>query len=175
MKKILWLLLIILLVVVVTPLHAQEPTVGSKEDNACNEGGSMAGKCDTPWEWVCGYYLARWEEAGGWSGGYNLPTWCESVLPARPVDPITGAVVVVGPGCVSVPGWWSVDFKGGFTIPAPVFSYPPMDCTAAPNGQFLNPMVYAVNQPAAAALCQSTFLRPNTTATQHPNIFQCIP
>lgn len=63
--------------------QAQEPN--TREDNACYAGGSMAGKCDTAWEWICGYYLARWESAGGWTTlGNSIIDSCQSVLPPKP-------------------------------------------------------------------------------------------
>lgn len=64
MQKSLHFLLVICFVAMFALLpttNAQDPTAGSKEDNACNEGGSMAGKCDTEWAWTCGWYIARWE------------------------------------------------------------------------------------------------------------------
>lgn len=87
MKRALLLILALTLLIPVGMTHAQEP--GTKEDNACYEGGSMAGKCDTEWEWVCGYYLARWERAGGWNTPNNvLNTACISLLPPQPVETI---------------------------------------------------------------------------------------
>jgi hypothetical protein len=35
------------------------PEPNTPEDNACYEGGVMAGKCDTEWAWKGGWYLAR--------------------------------------------------------------------------------------------------------------------
>ena len=65
-------------------VHADEPAIGSPEDNACNPSGVMDGKCDTDWEWGCGYYLARWLSAGGWSGTYHMIADCVSLLPPVP-------------------------------------------------------------------------------------------
>lgn len=84
MKKVFWLILIIVVAFPMNMISAQEPN--TKEDNACYEGGSMAGKCDTPWEWVCGWYLARWEANGGWSTKNNLfNDSCVSLLPSVPI------------------------------------------------------------------------------------------
>lgn len=55
MKVISLFLLMLLLVVPIA--SAQEPA----EDNACNPGGSMEGKCISDWHWTCGWYLARYE------------------------------------------------------------------------------------------------------------------
>jgi hypothetical protein len=35
------------------------PEPNTPEDNACYEGGVMAGKCDSDWAWKGGWYLAR--------------------------------------------------------------------------------------------------------------------
>lgn len=54
-------------------------------DNAC-AGGLLDARCETDWEWICGYYLQQWEDAGGWNGNYAFPDWCDpdSLLPPRP-------------------------------------------------------------------------------------------
>ncbi|MBZ0305231.1 MAG: hypothetical protein K8I82_04100, partial [Anaerolineae bacterium] len=65
-----------------------EPSAGSKGDNACHEGGSMAGKCDTEWEWTCGWYLARFE-AGVNSG---VPASCQILVDLIPKPPQDEAV-----------------------------------------------------------------------------------
>lgn len=87
MKRSLLLMLALLMLIAPISAMAQEPPLGSAEDNACNAGGVMEGKCDTPWEWICGYYLARWTTNGGWFTPNNFfPDWCASLLPPRPVS-----------------------------------------------------------------------------------------
>lgn len=82
-------ILVLLVLLMSLPLgmaQAQDST--DSTENACFEGGLMAGKCDTEWEFICGYYLAQWLNNGGWSNLANntFPTWCNpaSLLPARP-------------------------------------------------------------------------------------------
>jgi hypothetical protein len=62
------LALIILVFAAIVGIQAQEDDQGVPNDpnnneraNACYEGGSMAGQCDTMEEWEAGYYLIRWE------------------------------------------------------------------------------------------------------------------
>ena len=96
LKKLLLLVLILLMVVLPNAAFAEEPEVGSAADNACNEGGSMEGKCDTDWAWRCGWHLARWEAAGGWSGTYPMIIDCINILP--PPSPSTNpaqAIILV--------------------------------------------------------------------------------
>lgn len=62
MKRISLILLIVILAALpLASAYAEDPAIGSKEDNACNAGGSLEGKCDTAWAWVCGWYLARYQ------------------------------------------------------------------------------------------------------------------
>jgi len=101
MKKKFVLLAMLLLVsgvllISAVPTYAEEPAVGTAEDNACNPGGVMDGKCDTDWEWTCGYYLARWISAGGWGGNYMMNSDCVSLLPPVPVVEINEAGAVAG-------------------------------------------------------------------------------
>lgn len=104
MKKSLSLITVLMLVLLGNQFaYAQDP--GTKEDNACNEGGSMAGKCDTPWEWVCGYYLARWEANGGWNTPNNvLNDACVSLLPPRAIQE-GETTSVPTPTCRDFRGW----------------------------------------------------------------------
>lgn len=88
MRSLLCLLIIVLLLIPVSASYAQDP--GTNQDNACYTGGTLAGKCSTPWHWICGWYLTRWESAGGWFGTYQLPTTCASLLPPRPAS-LSGA------------------------------------------------------------------------------------
>lgn len=111
MKRLMLVLLAIALWIPIGMVNAQEPLPGTKEDNACNPGGSMAGKCETPWHWVCGYYLARWEAAGGWNTQGNvLNDACVSLLPTAPEASGSGIITTChtvfpfGTLCVSSDG-----------------------------------------------------------------------
>jgi hypothetical protein len=97
LKKLLVIVLSVLLIFgTVLPVFADDPKPGSKEDNACYPGGAMEGKCDTEWEWVCGYYLAHWLTAGGWFNGKNsIPDSCISLLPPKPLPSVDGPVIGV--------------------------------------------------------------------------------
>jgi|GEM_PF-5318961 len=65
-----FILVVFLLLVAIPSVTAQEPsttapTAGIPEDNECYEGGSMwrenpEDRCDTPWHWNCGWWLARY-------------------------------------------------------------------------------------------------------------------
>jgi len=68
---------------------ASEPKPETPEDNACYAGGAMEYKCDTDWEWTCGWYLARWITAGGWQGNFVMPTDCLILIILRPMSIIS--------------------------------------------------------------------------------------
>ncbi len=61
MKKTLLLTVVLLVLALgIMPVYASDPEPGTAADNECNPGGTMAGKCDTDWEWQAGWYLARY-------------------------------------------------------------------------------------------------------------------
>lgn len=95
MKIYLRALLFICLVLLAMPVLATEKTAA---DNACYEGGSLAGKCDWPteaeteWAWTCGWYIARAEN--GAFAASDVPSWCG----------YQSTTVVDNDGCIEVVG-----------------------------------------------------------------------
>lgn len=158
MKKLACVILFFLLSFPVGISFAQDPNTA--QDNACFPNGSMAGKCDSAWAWVCGYYLARWESAGGWFAPNNtIPDWCASLLPPRPSsDPITGTSAALPPfpsaGCI-FDGTQYLNFGGGYALGGgPFYTNPtctPPDTAAAYHSM----IVYAPAPYDPVALCQS--------------------
>lgn len=73
------LLVLVVLAVLSGGVSAQEE---SPAENACNPGGLMAGKCDTAWEWECGYYLAQFFEGKIAS----VPATCQSLVNTLPAN-----------------------------------------------------------------------------------------
>jgi hypothetical protein len=76
-----WILALLCLLSGLTLISAaQEHASGSPEDNACNAGGSLEGKCDWPtdaeddWAWDCGWYIAR-VDTGEFTIN-DVPEWC---------------------------------------------------------------------------------------------------
>ena len=99
--------------------------------NACYEDGSMAGKCDTQWEWECGWYLIRFES--GMISPDTFPAGCGSVLP---LDVVTAPSI----GCQLFTGTY-VFFTGNF-LPTGTTTYTDAACTI-PSGTTGLPVVYA--------------------------------
>lgn len=158
---------------------AQEPEIGTAADNACNEGGPMAGKCDIDWEWICGWHLARWTSGGGWGGTYTMPTTCTILLPPRPPVIVVEALVSgpTGPafpsvGCVRVTGISYANFNGGFALPANSLTYN-AGCVAS-LGFWGQRLISSPPPFDATALCLAAF---GTTVVAGPfggdNVYTC--
>lgn len=177
MKRTFGAILILMLLFSLLPsvAMAQTPEVGSPADNACNEGGSMAGKCDSEWEWDCGYYLARWLSAGGWAGTYRLPVWCEVLLPPRPLieAPIIASSSPAFPVafCVQIAGAY-YNFNGGFVAGGSQF----VDalCTNPGAAAFNSDLVYSPAPFDPNALCILAG-RPGVNVILAPDIYLCQP
>jgi len=101
MKRLFRLILLssvlLLSVIVAIIASANEPKPETPEDNACYAGGEMDGKCDTDWEWTCGWYLARWITAGGWYGDFVMPTDCLILITLRPINVIHPIIPISTP------------------------------------------------------------------------------
>lgn len=74
------------------------PDEGTAQDNACNPGGVMAGKCTTDWEWTCGYYLARYDSGQA----LGVPSSCQILLDVRPQIPQSTPPQTVGASQVCI-------------------------------------------------------------------------
>jgi hypothetical protein len=118
MPKVSLFVLMLLFVIPFGLAQAQDPQNPPPDEftsrfNACFFGGPMEGKCDIPWEWKCGYYLAQWIRLGGWDNPLNfMPDDCASLLP----PPLTSTVTEV-PGLASAPAGCYTDGVQSFFWP----------------------------------------------------------
>jgi hypothetical protein len=85
MKQVLLILLLIILSTLA--VFAQTDDEGNPNDptvndhaNACYNGGAMEGKCDTQWEWECGWYMIRYDYS--LISREEIPIRCDSLLPS---------------------------------------------------------------------------------------------
>lgn len=105
--------------------------------NACYEGGSMDGKCDTTWEWQCGWHLIRFE--------YNLtsredfPTWCISIIPP---EIISEDSIPQAQGC-KLRGTLYLQFGDGYFLPARTPAFNDANCIDPAGAITVLPVVYA--------------------------------
>src|SRR5215510_1893 len=83
------ILLLVSIIVLAVGLDDQgnpnDPTVNERA-NACYEGGSMEGKCDTQWEWDGGWYLIRFQY--GLISREDFPAQYAILLPPLPQEVI---------------------------------------------------------------------------------------
>jgi hypothetical protein len=108
MRKLILLTLVLVMLMPFGLSQAQEPTAGSKEDNACNEGGVMWSPdpdsgCQSEWAWNAGWYLARF--LAGKLTRAQVPLIYQSVLPPLPlpsVAPVVAASTTGPTGPVAV-------------------------------------------------------------------------
>ena len=132
MKK----LRLIALVLVVLMVGALSLVQAQEDDNACYAGGALDGRCESAWDWICGYYLQQWEAAGGWNGNYAFPDWCDpdSLLPLRPEVPPGDPVSLIS--CYH-DGTNSFYYNG--LSPSPIEWYGGVtDCSGTPSNIYLS-------------------------------------
>lgn len=157
MKIYLRALLLMCIMLFVLPALAADDAA----DNACYDGGSMAGKCnlsteaETEWAWTCGWYIARAQSGALPASG--VPSWCGY----RPVtSPTTGV-----PGCYdsSMVGFADLRITGAFmTLNNAVFYSASEDgsCQGATSPAIV---VQALNSTDANDRCQSFLIGLNSS------------
>jgi hypothetical protein len=104
--------------------------------NACYEDGSMAGKCDTDWEWEAGWYLIRFE--AGMISREDFPAQYAILLPPLPGETNSHTFV----GCQSSPAGY-VNFGSSNYLPSGRPQYSDPSCTTDLSSPTLVPLVYA--------------------------------
>jgi len=130
--------------------NPNDPTNNNRA-NACYEGGSMEDKCDTNWEWVCGWYIIRLD-----SGIYSrdeIPAFCDSLLPALPEsETINVTVVNRFSGCGQI--YWLYGEWINDVLPQGSQLYSDSDCTI-PYDILWSDFILAPDAVSALALCQA--------------------
>lgn len=107
----------------------------NKRANACFDGGTLEGKCDTPWEWRAGWFLIRFEY--GLINRQQFPTAFASILPPVEEPSVSAPSTPSTPSanCVqytTVPQ--SVNFAGGYILLAgDTWYHNSADCTTGAN------------------------------------------
>lgn len=104
--------------------NPNDPNVNDRA-NACYEGGDMVGKCDTVWEWVCGWHVIRLD-AEDEDSRATFPQACVSLLPPVVIfDPNYG---LPGGYCVDIGGGEYAQFGDGNHLPNDSPTYIDADC-----------------------------------------------
>lgn len=161
--------------------NPNDPTINPRA-NACYEDGSMADKCDTPWEWECGWHLIQFEE--GLTTRGEFPSWCLSIIPPEILpEPLIVVVVTPAPapvpapstpsaGCVEWATGRSIDFAGGFAAPAGTLQFVGSSCTGR-SAALVGNYVYAPAPFDALALCNSFGTFTSTTSNLN-DVYRCL-
>lgn len=140
--------------------------------NACYNDGSLEGKCDTAWEWICGWHLIRFEE--GILSREEFPPSCASLLPPE-IEPDTPEIIAgpTGPGCLPFFTWY-VDFNGGDFLPSGTVRYSDPSCKD-PDGTTWLPLVHTLNGGADADLLCDTNSPHNFGSHIGDGVYYCGP
>lgn len=121
--------------------------------NACYEGGSMEGKCDTDWEWECGWHLIQFEY--GLTERDEFPAWCISIIPPEIVpDELEG--VVNNTPCKDIGIGWVVFPSSNYLPTGMYLLFSNNTCTTLSIDSpsvFTQPHVVANSVSSATALC----------------------
>jgi hypothetical protein len=157
------LALCILVFAAIVGIQAQEDDQGNLNDpnsndraNACYEGGSMAGQCDTMEEWEAGYYLIRWEY-----GLITLEQFPDFFNWALPDYLFEEASESAASNCfVHSSGSKSLLYSGASGVAGNFEVYSGADCSGSPLGSSNlstdNPIIIvAASSTAAGTLCQT--------------------
>jgi len=124
--------------------------------NACYEGGSMAGKCDTPEEWEAGWYLIRFEY--GLISREDFPSYFSWALPDEVVDT---------PSNCFTNGTYSLQYSGASAVSGNFTMFNSTNCTGGtlPRSTLSsdNPIIIVANSPSTAGVtCSSIQTGPGT-------------
>lgn len=139
--------------------NSNDPNINDRA-NACYEGGDMEGKCDTEWEWHCGWYIIRLTDSQDEAVRAAFPSMCVSLLPALNIS----VSDVPGAGrCTAISGTRWLVFGSNYMAVGvyPGFSDP--SCTT-PAGDVTLTKAYVIasNTTDALSIC---------TANLHPSVF----
>jgi hypothetical protein len=177
---ILILLLLVCLIFGSIYISAQEDDQGNPNDphvndraNACYEDGSMESKCDTEWEWICGWYMIRFD-AGIFSRS-EVPAMCNSLLPIEIESTGTVEEEVISNCAGMIYGSFFVQFGSGNFLPSPVMGHIDIECTSNTSLIFLDLVYTTAGVADAAAICNANLPAPSwSAAVLSGNIYYCF-
>ncbi|GAB1421119.1 hypothetical protein MASR2M15_12600 [Anaerolineales bacterium] len=139
--------------------------------NACFEGGSLAGRCTTDWDWICGWYLIRFEE--GLIRPDQVPDYCQSLLLGSTGQ--TSGLPGGGPG--SIPTSGATSFPTSTSLPLGVTSTAtPTNTSVGPTSTPSNTPTFTMVPPTSTPSDTPTFtmLPPTSTPSNTPT-FTMVP
>lgn len=138
--------------------NVNDPTINERA-NACFEGGSMAGRCDSELDWQAGWYLIRFET--GLLTREDIPSWVAWVIPSEET-PKTNEDETPEPNeeeapepivCVSIGGGFGIFVDNILTKGSQL--YTTSNCATGPYITTSDDFVIAGSSAEALALCQT--------------------
>lgn len=128
--------------------NTNDPTANERA-NACYEGSSMAGKCNSQIEWDAGWFLIRYEF--GLLTRDEIPAWVIWVLPPEVVPE---SLAIVSPNtCIMVGVGSYMDFSSGNFLAGSIPIYDDANCTTTSRVESSNAFVYAADSASANTIC----------------------
>lgn len=156
--------------------NPNDPTVNDRA-NACYEGGSMEGKCDSIWEWECGWYLIQFEYDLLEHDGF--PTWCASIIPPEILpEVLVDNTIFTYCGTLSFSGPWIFYYTGTPNQVGNLWYYhDDTTCTGNPQSVWTGGLIVeAASQSAAETICQNFYEFPwisSAGISGHSELWYC--
>jgi hypothetical protein len=127
------------------------PECGTRADNECYEGGTMAGKCDNEWLWKAGWEIARFND-GRLSRDQVNEAW-RFLLPP-PIELVTSNGPSLAEGCYYSYSWEDLYYYGPINTLYNA-SYQVSYDGSCYDDDWDTTIIYAADFRAAEALCAS--------------------
>lgn len=154
-----------------------DPQVNERA-NACYEGGEMAGKCLTDWDWEAGWYLIRYR--AGLISPADFPAEYVSLLTIPDETPTVNIMCLLIIANVNIPPYSGPvygDFSGGYVGPASPLYGAPGCITPTDIPIYSARWVTAANSASALSLCATYFggsYGVDSPTLVAPNIYGCL-
>lgn len=127
------------------------PECGTRADNECYEGGTMAGKCTNEWLWKAGWEIARFNDGRLTREQVNAE-WAFLLDP--PVEGVAGVSTLL-PGCYQsnnrsydLEYYGPIDTIGNYTM------WDSTDGSCSGKVVYEDAIIYATSEAAALNLCE---------------------
>ena len=133
------------------------PECGTRADNECYEGGTMAGKCDNEWLWKAGWEIARFND-GRLTREQVNEAW-RFLLPP-PVEEVPGVTGLV-PGCYqSFDRSYDLEYFGPINTAHNSLMWDSSDGSCSGNIVYEDAIIYATSLSEALDLCEMVWSDP---------------
>jgi hypothetical protein len=131
-----------------------DPTSNDRA-NACYEGGTLEGKCDSQLMWDAGWYLIRYEY--GIFTRDDVPAWVRWIVPPEvlPEETTSSGGTSGGSACGAIYDTYQYGFFVNGVVAKGTMTYQTSDCATETYGAAWTDFVLAADASAALAKCQT--------------------